>query len=348
MMIKRQYLRQPIKHVNLEQIKNIGELVQAFHSSSFQSRNLAKCFDVYKNMLQDEDVVIFMGLSGAVVPGGMRKVVRDMIEFNLIDVLVSTGASLYHDFFEALGKHHYVGFENVDDVELDTLNIDRIYDTFADDLELEKVDLILSKIADELGGKECSSREFMEFLGSRLDDEVSILYAAHKRGVPIFCPALSDSGIGIGLTEHYSKNDGEKRLNINQIIDNFEIMQIKRKASSTGAIFIGGGVPKNYIQQIEPMNEVLGGKRRGGHKYAIQITMADPKWGGLSGCTLSEAKSWGKIDKRALHATVYVDATIGMPLLVGSILQNNEDVVKNRKRRKFYWNDDKLERLEYE
>jgi deoxyhypusine synthase len=343
---KSKFLHQPVQHLNLKGTKSLLDLVQAFQHTSFQSRNVFKCFEVFKKMLDDPACIIFMGLSGAMVPGGMRRVVRDMIEMKLIDVIVSTGANIFHDLFESFGYRHYVGSEEGDDDALRKNRIVRVYDALMDDYEINRVIHLLSKVPDELKEKIVSSRRYLEVLGRRIKDEGSILKAASQYGVPVFIPALSDSSIGIGLTFlHLQKRAPSEGLLIDQIRDSFEIAQLKKIASVTGAIYIGGGVPKNYIQQLGPVSELLF-QKESGHRYAFQITTDDPKWGGLSGCTFEEAKSWGKIEKESSYAAVYMDATVALPLLVGAILQEGK-VYRKRKRRRFLWEGDRLKSIQF-
>jgi deoxyhypusine synthase len=343
---KSKFLQQPVRHLDLKGVQNLFDLVQAFEHTSFQSRNVFKCFDVFRKMLRDPACVIFMGLSGAMIPGGMRRVIRDMIEMKLIDVIVSTGANIFHDIFESFGYRHYVGSEEGDDDVLRRNRIVRVYDALMDDHEINRVIRFLSIVPEELEERVVSSRRYLEVLGSRLKDEASILHTASQYGVPIFVPALSDSSIGIGLTFlHAQKKVTSEGLVIDQIRDSFEIAQLKRMSSVTGAIYIGGGVPKNYIQQLGPVSELLF-KEESGHRYAFQVTTDDPKWGGLSGCTFEEAKSWGKIEKESAYAAVYMDATIALPLLVGAILQEGT-VCRKRKRRRFIWKGDQLKAIQF-
>jgi deoxyhypusine synthase len=297
-------------------------------------------------MLSDPTCVIFLGLSGAMIPGGMRRVICDMVEMNLVDVIVSTGANIFHDIFESFGYRHYLGSEEGDDDALRRRRIVRVYDALMDDHEINQVIRLLSKIPKELEEKVVSSRRYLEVLGGYIKDEGSILKAASERGVPIFVPALSDSSIGIGLTFLLvQKKASSDRLVIDQIRDSYEIAQLKRIAPITGAIYIGGGVPKNYIQQLGPVSELLF-KEKSGHRYAFQITTDDPKWGGLSGCTFEEAKSWGKIEKESTYSAVYIDATIALPLLVGAVLQE-ERIYRERRRRRFIWEGNKLKSLQF-
>jgi deoxyhypusine synthase len=343
---KPKFLRQPIQHLNLKEVHSLFDLVQSFRHTSFQSRNVFKCFKVFQKMLGDPACIIFLGLSGAMIPGGMRRVIRDMIEMNLVDVLVSTGANIFHDLFESFGYRHYIGSQEGDDDLLRRHRIVRVYDALMDDHEINQVIHLLSRVPEELGEKVVSSRRYLEVLGSQIKDGGSILKAASQCGVPVFVPALSDSSIGIGLTFlHARKKIPSEGLIVDQIRDSFEIAQLKKMAAATGAIYVGGGVPKNYIQQLGPVSELLF-KKESGHQYAFQITTDDPKWGGLSGCTFEEAKSWGKIEKGSTYAAVYTDATIALPLLVGAILQEGK-VYRKRKKRHFVWSEDRLKSIQF-
>ena len=343
---KSKILRKPVHHLNLQGVQNLFELVQAFQHTSFQSRNVYKCFEVFRKMLSDPECIVFLGLSGAMIPGGMRQVISDMIHMKLVDVVVSTGANIFHDLFESFGYRHYVGSGEGDDDALRRHRIVRVYDALMDDQEINRVIHLLSRVPKELNGNVVSSRRYLEVLGSQIKDERSILRAAAQWGVPVFVPALSDSSIGIGLTFlHMRKRASPNRLIIDQIRDSYEIAQLKKKASATGAIYVGGGVPKNYIQQLGPVNELLF-QKESGHRYAFQITTDDPKWGGLSGCTFEEAKSWGKIEKESSYAAVYMDATVALPLLVGAMLQEGQ-IYRKRKRRHFVWEGDHLKCIRF-
>jgi len=343
---KSKLLRQPVQHLDLKKVHNLLDLVHAFQHTSFQSRNVFKCFEVFQKMLGDPDCLIFLGLSGAMIPGGMRQVIRGMIEMKLVDVIVSTGANIFHDLFESSGYRHYVGSEEGDDDALRRHRIVRVYDALMDDNEINQVIYILSKVPEDLEERVVSSRRYLEVLGNRLTDKNSILKTASRCGVPVFIPALCDSSIGIGLTFlHAEKKVSSEGLVIDQIRDSYEIAQLKRMASNTGAIYIGGGVPKNYIQQLGPVSELLF-QKESGHRYAFQVTTDDPKWGGLSGCTFEEAKSWGKIEKGSSYAALYMDATIALPLLVGAILQEGK-IYRERKRRRFVWEGDRLKSIQF-
>jgi deoxyhypusine synthase len=358
MVTKKEVLSKEVEQIDLERVKDVRGLLKSFERSSMQSRNLGKCLQVYENCLRDPDrPFIFLGLAGAMMAGGMRKVIRDMIEYNLVDCLVSTGGNLYQDFALATGTKFYMGTPYADDVLLRKLYINRIYDTYVDEAAFDTTDKAICAIADKLPKRAYSSSEFLKILGKKLKDKNSILYTAAQHGIPVICPALNDSSIGIALTMHYYWN--RKHIVIDSILDNYEITQIVMnpapmsrggvKTKKTAVVYVSGGYPKNFIQQatvtLESLEIVPRGQTKG-HDYAIQLTADAPHWGGLSGCTLEEAQSWGKVAKRAKKATTYIDSTIGLPLLIGAILQGK--AYKKRKRLKFNWRNHRLVSLKEE
>ncbi|MFQ6012238.1 MAG: deoxyhypusine synthase family protein [Thermoplasmata archaeon] len=342
---KEALLSQRLRHVDLERAATIGELVEQFRMGSFQSRALGTAAAILEDALVNRTrPTMFLGLAGAMIPGGMRKVISDMIRKGLVDVLVTTGAIAYHDFYEGLGYHHYRGDPAMDDVQLRHHFIDRVYDTLADEAAFREVDAMMAEVADGLEPRAYSSREFMAILGERLEDETSIVRAAYTHGVPYFVPTYHDSGIGVGLVSHMARRTekGEEPVRIDLVQDNYEIAQILWKSPARAEFLVGGGVPKNYIQQAEITAETLG-HEPGGFDYAVQLTMDVPHWGGLSGATFEESKSWGKIHAEARTAQVYVEATIGLPLIVGYLLQRG--VPQRRKRHVFTWEGQELTRL---
>jgi deoxyhypusine synthase len=317
----------PIKPFDAFAVLSVSDTLKAFSQTSFQSRSLAHCFQVLMAMMKDpERPTVFMGLAGAMVPAGMRKVLKDFMELHVVDVLVSTGANLSHDLLEALGFHHYIPKKSLPDKELLRLGIDRIYDTYVYESHFMEADKFVMEFAEELEPRSYSTREFLGLLGRTLKDPDSILATAAKEGIPIFCPAINDSSIGMALAALRQRQEemGKKPLILDPLKDNLEILEIKLKSPRTGAIYVGGGVPKNYIQQLKIAASIIG-KEVPGHDYAIQITTDDPKWGGLSGCTFEEAVSWGKISLGARYATVYLDATIGLPLLLRGLIELKEE-----------------------
>jgi deoxyhypusine synthase len=348
MSVKRreELLKEKVRAIDFDSISTVEDLVEAYKDSSIQSRALATCAIAYEKALMDETrPTIIMGLAGPLIAGGLRKVISDMVRYGIVDAIVSIGAIPYQDFYQARGYSHFKCSPHIDDLLLRDHFIDRIYDTLVDEERFRETDAYIGEIAESLDPHPYSSREFMEILGSRIADEGSILYNAHKYGVPIFVPALNDSSIGIGLTGVHAKarKEGADLMRIDPIRDNWELTQIKLKSEKTGVIYIGGGVPKNFIQQIEVIAETMG-YDRGGHHYAIQITTDVPFWGGLSGCTFEEAQSWGKINREATKSVAYVEATIGMSLMVGYVLQKG--IWKNRERLRFVWDEDSLDRVD--
>ncbi len=345
MVSKKDVLKEKVKQIDFDDIVTVKDLVEAYKDSSIQSRALATCAIAYEKALKDKSrPTVILGLAGPLVAAGLRKVIADMIKFGIVDAIVTIGAIPYQDFYQARGYNHYKCSPRCDDLALREVFVDRIYDTLVDEDKFRETDEYIGNIAGELEPRGYSSREFMEILGKAIDDEDSILYNAAKYGVPVFVPALNDSSIGIGLTGLYYKKRmaDEPFMRIDPIRDNWELTQLKIHSEKTAVIYIGGGVPKNYIQQTEVICETLG-HDKGGHHYAIQITQDAPQWGGLSGCTFEEAQSWGKINRDANKSVAYVEASIGLSLMVGYILQSG--VWKGRKRLKYTWKDDMLTKV---
>lgn len=296
--------------------RDFFDLLKSMSKTGFQGRKLGEAFEVWLKMLEEERITILMGLAGAMVPAGMRKIIAWLIRNRFIDVLVSTGANLFHDIHEALGFKHYLGHEFANDEALFRDGIDRIYDVFAREKEFNEIDFMIAEIFRESEGV-LSSREIVERIAAKVRErakEESILISAFEEGVPIFCPAIADSSIGIGASL------AEKRCVVDTIKDVEELTEIVAKSEKTGVIYVGGGVPKNFIQQTEIVARLKGYETRG-HDYAIQITTDSPQFGGLSGCTLEEGVSWGKIYHGGRKVQVFVDATIALPILAHGLLK---------------------------
>jgi len=340
---KKQLLSKRIRQVDLSEIKRVSDLVEAMAETSYQSRNLARCLSVYEAMVRDEKrVTVFLGIAGAMVPAGMRKIIVALMKNGLVDVVVSTGANLYHDLAEASGIHHYVGSPHLDDSKLRELSIDRIYDTLADEEGFKRLDERIAELTSRMEPIVCSSRSYLLQLGRSFNDEDSIMATAARLNMPIYCPSIADSSIGIALSKYELEHASERGLVIDTIKDDLEMAQIMARSPRTGAFFIGGGVPKNFVQQTAITVRLLGLQEEPGHSYAIQITTDDPKWGGLSGATIEEAISWGKYPAEVTRAVVYVDATIGLPILAASVLEKCGDLLAKRGRISFGWNDSVL------
>ncbi|MFQ5894734.1 MAG: deoxyhypusine synthase family protein [Nitrospinota bacterium] len=334
----------PVEHIDLSRTRTVGELVHAFGEGSFQSRNLGECARIFLKMVEDPEAVIYLGLAGALIAGGMRRVICDLLRHNLADVVVSTGANIYHDIFEARGHRHYRYVPGADDYDLEIMDVDRVYDTLVDD---DLFAQLAYDLADEfipaLEERPYSSREFLERLGLAFEDEECFVAAAARLGKPLFSPSIVDSGLGMALARHGQKRPGSS-FRLDLVRDNLEFARLHLATHATGGIYLGGGVPKNYIQSAQPLLEVMGHAIHA-HKYAIQLTTDDPKWGGLSGCTLKESVSWGKYEHEGALGTAYVDVTIGLPLIAAYVLEHR-GAVEARKPRRFRWDEEGCVRLE--
>jgi deoxyhypusine synthase len=316
-MKKQDLLRKPIEHIDIKMF-DARPIIEGYASMAFQARNLAVASEIFSRMLADHDCKIILTLAGSLFSAGLKHAVADMVDHNMVDVIVSSGAIIVdQDFFEALGFRHYMGSPFVDDRALHQLAIDRIYDTYIDEDELRDCDMAIARIADTLPPRPHSSREFIHAMGAYLEREGSkaersVIHSAYKKGVPIFVPAFSDCSAGFGLVYHQWQRK-EKHLTIDSVQDFRELTEIKLAAKDTGIVMVGGGVPKNFAQDVVVATDILG-EEKPMHKYAIQLTVADERDGGLSGSTLKEACSWGKVDSK-YEQMVFGEATITLPLL---------------------------------
>ncbi len=331
-MKKKDVLKETIKHIDFKSFDSTP-IINAMRDMSFTSREVASATDIYMRMLTDKDCSVILTLAGSTSAGGCMQVYVDMVKHNMIDAIVATGASIVDmDFLEALGYKHYKGSPTANDAELRDLYIDRIYDTYIDEEELQACDMTIKAIADTLEPRPYSSREFIEKMGEYLvknsKKKDSLIQACYENNVPIFCPAFSDSSAGFGLVKHQWENP-QKHVSIDSVKDFLELTMVKMEASTTGLFMIGGGVPKNFTQDTVICAEILG-KDVPMHKYAIQITVADVRDGACSSSTLKEAASWGKVDT-VYEQMVYAEATSVLPLIT-SYLYHNADW-KNRERR---------------
>ncbi|ODS37101.1 MAG: deoxyhypusine synthase [Candidatus Altiarchaeales archaeon WOR_SM1_86-2] len=318
-MKKQDFLQRKIQHIDIKSF-NSTPMVEQFENMSFQARNLARAAKIYDKMLSDKECTIILCLAGSLFSAGLKKVVYDLVDNNMVDVIVSTGAIMVdQDFFEALGFKHYSGTPFVDDNELMEMRIDRIYDTFIDENELRICDMTIAEIADDLTPGAYSSREFISFMGEYLDKnnkgKGSVVWKAYKKGVPLFAPAFSDCCAGFGLVYHQWKRKDKPNASIDSVKDFLELTKIKIASKETGLFIVGGGVPKNFAQDVTIAADIIG-KEVSMHKYAVQITVADERDGALSGSTLKEAHSWGKVDEE-FEQMVFSEATIAFPLIAG-------------------------------
>jgi deoxyhypusine synthase len=316
---KKEVLSKPVKTIEVGE-KKISELLEEMAQTGFQGKKLGEVYRIWQDMLKEKNFTIFMGLTGSMSTTGQWKIIRWMIEKRYIDVLVSTGANISEDLLEAMGYHYYQGTHLADDSLLLKMKIDRFYDVYADEYQYRKLERLIMDFAKNLDSKVVySSREFLYLFGEYLQKKGirSIVAEAYIKKVPVYSLALVDSGYGVALS--LLKRRG-KMIRIDQTKDMEELAQIADRAKKTGVIYIGGGVPKDTIQLATIIKSLSkGGKEETPHEYAIQITTDSPQWGGLSGCTLEEAVSWGKIAMDAKKATLYCDATIALPIIAHAL-----------------------------
>lgn len=334
MATKKDFLKETIQHIDIKK-HNVIPLVQDMKNMAFSSRDLAQAAEYYDMMLADPNCSVMLCLAGSLFSAGLKNVVVDMIRNNMVDTIVSTGAIMVdQDFFEGLGFKHYKGNQFADDNVLRELMIDRIYDTYIDEEDLRTCDMTIANICDTLERRPYSSREFIwhmgEYLSKHGKNKDSVVLAAYEHNVPIFVPAFSDCSAGFGLV-HHQFNNPDSHLSIDSAKDFLELTKLKLEAFETGLYMIGGGVPKNFAQDTVVAAEILG-KDVPMHKYAVQVTVADDRDGALSGSTLKEASSWGKVDM-TYEQMVYCEATIAMPLISGYAYHKGS--WKNRAKREF-------------
>ena len=336
MATKKDYLKSVVKHIDIKE-HNVVPLVDAMEKMAFSARDLNRAARIYDMMIQNKECGIILTLAGSLFSAGLKKVVYELVMNNMVDAIVSTGAIMVdQDFFEALGFKHYQGTKFVDDNELRDLMIDRIYDTYIDEEELRICDDTTAKIFDSLEPRPYSSRELLWEFGKYLEDnggpkvDDSVIWACYKKNVPIFVPAFSDCSAGFGFVVHQTNNP-DKHVSVDSAKDFLELTKIKLNSKVTGIFMIGGGVPKNFTQDIVVAADILQEEAEM-HKYAVQITVADERDGALSGSTLKEASSWGKVET-TYEQMVYSEATIAMPLVAGYAYHKGN--WKNRKPKEF-------------
>jgi deoxyhypusine synthase len=333
-MEKKDFLKEPIRHIDIKSFDS-AKIIEAMKDMSFSARDTAKAAGLFNTMINDKDCTIILCIAGSTSAAGCMQIYADMIKYNMADAVVASAAAIVDmDFFEALGFRHYKGSAAVDDKKLRELYIDRIYDTFIDEEQLQICDNTVKEIADSLPKRPYSSREFIREMGKYLLDNAkkkdSLVQLAYENNVPIFCPAFSDSSAGFGLVKHQYENE-KSHISIDSVKDFRELTEIKIESATSGLFMIGGGVPKNFAQDTVICAEILG-KSVPMHKYAVQITVADVRDGACSGSTLKEATSWGKVDT-GFEQMVYAEATNVLPLIISYVYHKGN--WKNREKRQW-------------
>jgi deoxyhypusine synthase len=322
---KKDLLKEVIEHIDITSFDSTP-IIDSMRKMSFSSRDTANATDILMRMVNDKDCTNMLTLAGSTSAGGCMQVYVDMVKNKMVDVIVATGASIIDmDFFEAIGFKHYRGRMDILDSELRSQYIDRIYDTFIDEEELQHCDSAIKEVADSLEPRPYSSREFIWELGKYLTKHSvkknSLIQTAYEMGVPIFCPAFSDSSAGFGLVKHQWERP-DSHVSIDSVKDFLELTMIKMEAITSGLFMIGGGVPKNFAQDTVVCAEILG-KDVPMHQYAVQITVADVRDGACSSSTLKEASSWGKVET-IYEQMVYAEATTVLPLMVSYVYHNGD------------------------
>ncbi len=331
---KKSYLNSPVEHIDITSFDS-RKIIESMSKMSFTSRDTARASKIYNEMIEDKNCSIFLTLAGSTSAAGCMQLYSDLVKYNMVDAIVATGASIIDmDFFEAIGFKHYQGSQFQDDSELRKNYIDRIYDTYIDENELQACDKAICDIANTLQPKAYTSREFIyelgKFLKKHSKKKNSLIETAFDNNVPIFCPAFTDSSAGFGLVMHQEQNP-KKHITIDSIREFRELTEIKLQSKQSGLLMVGGGVPKNFIQDTVVCAELLG-KKVDMHKYAIQITVADARDGACSSSTLKEASSWGKVDVTK-EQMVFAEATSVLPLIASDAYHRKN--WQNREKRNF-------------
>ena len=329
---KKDFLKNPVEHIDITSFDS-RKIISSMEKMSFVSRETASAANIFNEMIKDKDCTIFLTLAGSTSAAGCMNIYKDLVKYNMVDAVIATGASIVDmDFFEALGFKHYQGSQFQDDTELRKNYIDRIYDTYIDEDELQECDKKICEIADSLEARSYTSREFIYEMGKYLKKnskkKSSLIETAYDHNVPIFCPAFTDSSAGFGLVIHQEKNP-KKHITIDSVREFRELTEIKIQSKGSGLFMIGGGVPKNFVQDTVICAELLG-KKVEMHKYAVQITVADSRDGACSSSTLKEASSWGKVDITK-EQMVFAEATSILPLIASDAYHKGEWEKRTRK-----------------
>ena len=328
------YFKRKVEAIEVKQ-KGVSQLLAEMSRTAYQGRQLGQAVEVWEAMLNEKDLTIVMGFSGSMSTAGQWKIINWLIENRYIDVLVSTGANVSEDLVDAMGFGYWQGSHQVNDQELLEADINRYYDVYGKETDYREMELLITDfLMTTQTGFPYTSAELLYLFGKWLNKKgiKSIAAAAAANNVPVFSPAITDSAYG--ETFLLAKNQGHPII-LDSVKEFDQFVSIGEKTKEVGVVYIGGGVPKDFTQllaiSVSPRTKDEGVAGREGHlrkglkeyyyphRYAIQITTDSPQWGGLSGCTLEEAISWGKIDVTGKRAVCYCDATIALPLITHAL-----------------------------
>jgi len=299
----------PVKQIDLKSGMSVDELVRQMELSGVMGAGrIAKATEIAEKMINDKKCKVFFGIAGAMVPGGMKNIIIEMLRNHWIDVLVITGANLTHDLVEALGHHHFQGTSHIEDSELRKKKLDRIYDSFMPNEVYVSLEKFFEEIFEKLP-KKTNIKELLWEIGKMVKSQDSILRVCYEEKIPVFCPAIADSGIGLMIWGRLAEG---KKIEVDAFDDLKEMLDIAWTSEKSGVWYVGGGVPKNFIQQAMQFSPKAA-------SYGIQITMDRPEPGGSSGAELREGISWGKMAEKGEFVDVICDATIAMPLIVAAL-----------------------------
>ena len=343
-MMRRQksakYLTSPTKPVQIDRDRSVSGILQKMEGAGFQARALADAHNLWIDMLS-ENGTIFLGLSGALIASGMRRLISYLIKNHYVDVVVASGSNLFHDLHETLGRYHYQASPGMSNAELYEAQVGRFYDTLASEYEYREADEWVGNFANTVDHmRPYSTREFLHLLGRELSEiatEDGILTSAYKSKVPVFCPGIADSAIAVGIA--VSRINRKNPFQFDIVQDMVDASLIVSRSVSTSVVLFGGGPPKNFMQQAEVTASIIKQSVRG-HKYGIQIGLDLPESSVNAGRTFEEAQTWGRVSKDAKTVTVLCDPTIALPILVTSLSQTGTKALKNRRRPQFTFGKD--------
>ncbi len=330
------YLTTPTRPVQVDRDRSVAGLLEKMEGTGFGARQLAESHRIWLDMLGD-NTTIFVAGSGALVPAGMRRLLAYVIKNRFVDVLVLSGAIIFHDLHETLGRHHFQAHPSMTDAELEASQINRMWDLLASDEEYREAEEWVGGFANQLDQtRPYSTREFLHLLGRELAEiatEDGVLTSAYKARVPVFCPAIANSAIAIGIAA--ARFEKKNNFQFDLIQDVLDMTQIAARSRVSGIINLGGGTSKSFIQQMEVATNIVKTPARG-HKYAITVATDAPHPGGRSNATASDdSLIYGKLARGAHTAYVNCDATIALPILVTALSQTAAKYMKGRKRPNF-------------